>query len=285
MENQSGLGKGLSAILPITKTNYVGEKGEKVLKVPVEKIEPNPFQPRKHFADNQLSELTESIKEHGIIQPLIVTAKEGGTYELIAGERRWRAAKSLNLRTVPVIVRQAEKQEKMELALIENLQREDLNSIERAWAYRRLLDEFNLTQEALAKRVGKGRPSITNSLRLLVLPEEIQKALEENKITEGHAKIIMGLDDPAKQLEFFHKIVRHQMTVRDATKILRTIQVKGHTRELKDWQLALREKEKVLEESLGTKVQVQKRGPKGQIVIEFYSDEELDEIMRKICSS
>lgn len=284
MDNQSGLGRGLAAILPITKTSYIGEKGEKVLKVPVEKIEANPFQPRRHFADSQLAELSESIKEHGIIQPLIVTAKEGGVYELIAGERRWRAAKLLNLRTVPVIVRQAEKQQKMEMSLIENLQREDLNSLERAWAYRRLLDEFNLTQGELAKRVGKGRPSVTNSLRLLALPEEIQKALEENKITEGHAKIIMGLEDPVKQLEFFHKIVRHQMTVREATKILRTIQVQGHTRQLKDWQLDLRHKEQVLEEALGTKVQVQKRGPKGQIVIEFYSDEELEEIIRKICS-
>ncbi len=215
----NGIGRGLSSLIPQKVKKVATTPGgeavvdviseadkDRVLHLSPDVIDVNPSQPRKNFASEQLKELADSIKQYGIIQPLIVM-QIGNKYELIAGERRWRAAKILGLATVPVITRQAQEQEKLELALIENLQREGLNSIETALAYRKLIDEFNLTQEELSKRLGKARPTITNILRLLNLPEEIQQALIQGKITESHAKIIIGLDTEAKQLELFKRII------------------------------------------------------------------------------
>jgi len=291
----NGLGRGLSSLIP-QKVNKVAttssgdavinvvseaDKG-KVLQLNPEQIGLNPMQPRKNFNEHQLHELVESIKQYGIIQPLIVTQKNG-QYELIAGERRLRAAKVLGLATVPAIVRQADEQQKLELALVENLQREDLNAIETAIAYRKLIDEFNLSQEELAVRVSRSRPVITNTLRFLNLPEEIQNALIEGKITEGHAKIIVGLETEAQQLALYKKILLNKMSVDQSLKETR---VMGGTKQARiKINYADKDKEFAFRQFFGTKAEVKRKGKGGEVIIYFYSDEELGEIVAKIKNS
>lgn len=278
-----GLGRGLSSLIPSRKViqaispNEV-PSGAKLVDVPVKNIRPNPKQPREDFGYQDLEDLINSIKEHGIIQPLIVTRVDGENYELIAGERRYRAAKFLNLRTVPAIVRTARDQEKLELALIENIQRKNLNPIEEGRAYQRLMDEFNLTQEEVAVRVGKSRPVIANTLRLLNLPEEILQALRSGKIKESHGRTLLSLPDKKSQLKYFSRILKNEMTVRDTENAVRKI--KGVRQ--KNVDPALAAKEELLRGVFGTKVEIKKRGSKGQIVIYFYSDEEYGDIIRKI---
>jgi len=251
---------------------------DRVLQISPDRIQVNPMQPRRNFNEHQLNELIESIKQYGIIQPLIVTQKNGD-YELIAGERRLRAAKILNLATVPVIIRQADEQQKLEVALVENLQREDLNAIEAALAYRKLIDEFNLNQEELAIRLGKSRPVITNTLRLLNLPEEIQAALIDGRITEGHAKTIVGLESEAKQLALFKKILLNKMTIEDAMKETRM----GGTKMARiKINYADKDKEFAFREFFGTKAEIKRKGKGGEVIIYFYSDEELGEMVEKI---
>ena len=252
---------------------------DQVLQISLDRIQVNPMQPRRNFNEHQLNELIESIKQYGIIQPLIVTQKNGD-YELIAGERRLRAAKILNLATVPVIIRQADEQQKLEVALVENLQREDLNAIEAALAYRKLIDEFNLNQEELAIRLGKSRPVITNTLRLLNLPEEIQAALIDGRITEGHAKTIVGLESEAKQLALFKKILLNKMTIEDAMKETR---IMGGTKMARiKINYADKDKEFAFREFFGTKAEIKRKGKGGEVIIYFYSDEELGEMVEKI---
>jgi len=252
---------------------------DRVLQISPDRIQVNPMQPRRNFNEHQLNELIESIKQYGIIQPLIVTQKNGD-YELIAGERRLRAAKILNLATVPVIIRQADEQQKLEVALVENLQREDLNAIEAALAYRKLIDEFNLNQEELAIRLGKSRPVITNTLRLLNLPEEIQAALIDGRITEGHAKTIVGLESEAKQLALFKKILLNKMTIEDAMKETRAM---GGTKMARiKINYADKDKEFAFREFFGTKAEIKRKGKGGEVIIYFYSDEELGEMVEKI---
>jgi len=252
---------------------------DRVLQISPDRIQVNPMQPRRNFNEHQLNELIESIKQYGIIQPLIVTQKNGD-YELIAGERRLRAAKILNLATVPVIIRQADEQQKLEVALVENLQREDLNAIEAALAYRKLIDEFNLNQEELAIRLGKSRPVITNTLRLLNLPEEIQAALIDGRITEGHAKTIVGLESEAKQLALFKKILLNKMTIEDAMKETR---IMGGTKMARiKINYADKDKEFAFREFFGTKAEIKRKGKGGEVIIYFYSDEELGEMVEKI---
>jgi len=288
----NGLGRGLSSLIP-QKVNKVAttssgdavinvvseaDKG-KVLQLNPEQIGLNPMQPRKNFNEHQLHELVESIKQYGIIQPLIVTQKNG-RYELIAGERRLRAAKVLGLATVPAIVRQADEQQKLELALVENLQREDLNAIETAIAYRKLIDEFNLSQEELAVRVSRSRPVITNTLRFLNLPEEIQNALIEGKITEGHAKIIVGLETEAQQFALYKKILLNKMSVDQSLKETR---VMGGTKQARiKINYADKDKEFAFRQFFGTKAEIKRKGKGGEVIIYFYSDEELGEIVNKI---
>ena len=304
----NGLGRGLSSLIPkkinkVTTTAQgdavVGVTGEvdknKILQVSPDKIKTNPMQPRKDFAPESLEELVNSIKQYGVIQPLIVTQPSSapadaealagkkateGKYELIAGERRLRAAQIIGLDKVPVIVRDAEEQEKLELALIENIQRTDLNSIEEALAYRKLIDEFNLSQEETAKRVGKARSSITNALRVLNLPQEIQQALIAGKISEGHAKLISGLDSENKQMALFNKIARNSLSVESAVKEARRM---GGTKAARiKINYADKDKEFALREFFSTKVEIKRKGKGGQIIIDFFSDEELEEMIGKV---
>lgn len=287
MSKIGGLGRGLSSLIPpkitkeaVSKIDQLGGE-RRILEIPVDKIQPNPLQPRTEFTHSDLEDLINSIKLYGVIQPLIVTDLGDGNYQLIAGERRLRASKIAGLAKAPVIVRKAEDQEKLELALIENIQRKNLNALEEAVAYQKLIDEFNLTQEEAAKRLGKSRTVITNALRLLTLPEEIQKAIIEDKITAGHARVIAGLQDPKEQLEFLKKIVRFGLNVRDTENVAKKVMVKTHTRTVGN-DPASSERENKLREALGTKVNIKKSGKGGEIVINFYSTEELDGIIKKI---
>lgn len=283
-----GLGKGLGSLIPqkssfentvVRQESSVAQGlGDRVIEVNVGEIRPNPQQPRKYFSPSNLESLADSIRKHGVIQPLIVTRAENG-YELIAGERRLRASKIAGLATVPVIVREVEKQEQLELSLLENIQRHDLNPIEEAVAYQRLLDEFNLTQDELSKRLGKSRPGIANMLRLLHLPEEIQRALAEGKITYSAARIIVGLPEQDR-MGFFQKALKSSLTVSDVDYEAKKIIVRKHVRKIKDPNSL--EKEEKLRHALGTKVTIKNSGAQGQIIIHFFSQEELNSLCDKI---
>lgn len=252
------------------------------LEVPIESIVPNPHQPRLHFDEEKLRELAESIREHGILQPLVVSPKGDGKYELIAGERRLQASKQAGLSTVPVVVRDVEEQQKLELAVIENVQRHNLNPIEEAKAYARLMDEFGLTQEETAMKMGKSRSAVGNAVRLLILPVEIQRALAEGKISEGHAKALLSIENPEKQRALFDLIVKSGITVREAETKAREVSVRPHTRRMVALPPELAEKAERLSNALGTRVAVKPAGKGGRIVVEYYSPEEFDGILGKI---
>ncbi|MFA5109224.1 MAG: ParB/RepB/Spo0J family partition protein [Patescibacteria group bacterium] len=288
-----GLGRGLGSLIP-KKTVVYGQNpfksgaaeeetfllrdSDRILKISPERIDINPQQPRTNFSESALNDLAESIRQHGIIQPLIVT-KKGDRFELIAGERRLRSAKIIGLKEVPVIVRDEKAQKKLELALIENLQREDLNPLESARAYKRLIEEFNITQEEAAKKLGKARSSVANALRLLSLPAAIQDALAGGKITEAHAKYLLGLEGEAKQLNMLKKILRQNLTVAQTDKEIKRL---GGTKDARPKDYFDRAKEEELGEYLSTKVEIKRQGKGGKILIDFYSEEELNEITRKI---
>lgn len=293
MAKKSGLGRGLDSLIPQKSSAKSGAKksaasavastkknkaSEGLFNVDINKIHPNPHQPRSEFIHQELEELISSVKEHGVLQPLVVTARNS-EYELIAGERRWRAAKMANLKTVPVIVRQVKQQQKLELALVENIQRQNLNPLEEARAYQKLIDEFGLKQEQVARKVGKSRSVIANSLRLLNLPEEIKKAITNGKITAGHAKIIAGLRNSKEQLKFFKKILKEGLSVRQTESDYKKVAVKKHFRKVDP---NLRAQEEELERLLGTKVSIKKKAAGGQIIIEYYSAEELKELLNKL---
>lgn len=289
-----GLGRGLSSLIPKKTVTYgqnpfashisseeetvVLRDGDRILKINPERIDINPQQPRTHFNESALNDLAESIRQHGIISPLIVT-KNGDRFELIAGERRLRSAKLIGLKEVPVIIRAEEEQKKLELALIENLQREDLNPLESARAYKRLIDEFNITQEEAAQKLGKARSSVANALRLLSLPEAIQDALARGKITEAHAKYLLGLEGEAKQLSMLGKILRQNLTVAQTDKEIKRL---GGTKAAKIKDYFDRAKEEELGEYFSTKVEIKRQGKGGKLVVDFYSEEELNEIIKKI---
>jgi ParB family chromosome partitioning protein len=252
---------------------------QEVKEIPVEQIIPNPHQPRRNFSSSDLEDLVASIKEHGIIQPLVVS-KNDGSFELIAGERRWRAAKIVGLKTIPAIVRDATKQQKIEWALIENLQRADLNPLEEALAYRALMDEFNFTQEQAAARVGKSRPAVANTLRLLELPEEIQDALRDGKITKSHARTLLGESNPVKQHELFLAMLTGKVTVRLAEKAVSSHHKNINSGRRIDPNLAAHEKR--LQEILGTRVEIKERGGKGTVTLHFYSKEDLSDLLSRL---
>ena len=288
-----GLGRGLGSLIPKKTLTYgknpfqsdvdesevlVVNDGDRILKVNPDRISINPQQPRTHFNDIALNDLAESIKQHGIISPLIVT-KKGNDFELIAGERRLRASKLLGLNEVPVIVRAEQEQKKLEIALIENLQREDLNPLETARAYKRLIDEFNITQEEAAKKVGKARSSVANALRLLALPLEVQEALASGKISEAHAKYLLGIEGEAKQINLLRKILRQNMTVADTDREIKRL---GGTKAAKQKDYLDKAREEELSQYLGTKVELKRQGRGGKLIIDFYSEEELGELIRKI---
>ncbi len=284
MEKTSGLGRGLSSLIPNKKAsiNPLGDitsDREKIHQLPVGSISPNPHQPRTSFDEADLMDLTQSIKEHGIIQPLIVS-KVGDDWQLIAGERRLRAAKSLGLETVPAIVRDIDDQKKLEFALIENLQRTDLNPLETATAYQKLIDEFNLNHDQLAGRVGKSRSAVANTLRILNTVNEVQEAISDGEISEGHARTLAGLPEE-DQKEVLSKIISQGMNVREAEKASKEVVVRKHLRKVA-YNPELKSLEDRLQQALGTKVEIKKSGESGQIVIKFYSEEELSEIIDKL---
>lgn len=277
----------------------LGPIKEAVYLIEVEKIKPNPYQPRKHFDDESLKELADSIREYGILQPLIVSRVEKETdfgrsveYQLIAGERRLRAAQLLGLERVPAIIRPSfEERQKLEAAIIENIQRSDLNPLETARGFAKLADEFGLPQREIAERIGKSRAYVANMLRLLELPSEAQRALEEGKITESHARLLLSIQNPEKQRALLGEILSRKLTVRETEILTRRILemplgefVQKHQDvSISDLGDALeKEIERKLEEIFGTKVEVKKRGNKGKITINFFSEEELNEILKKL---
>lgn len=243
--------------------------------VAVAEIEANPDQPRTVFRHQPLEDLMNSIKEHGVLQPLAVTRRPEGGYELIAGERRLRAARMLGLEKVPVMIREAKLDEKLVLGLIENIQREDLNPLEEARAYERLIQEFGFTQEMVAKKVGKARPTIANALRLLELPQEIQDAIAAGTVSAGSARAIVSIQDTRSRLALFRKLVGEKMNTRQVEAGVRSLKGKA-----KDPAVAAAEEQ--LREQLGAKVEIKKRGGKGAVAICFYSDEEFEAVMVKL---
>jgi ParB family chromosome partitioning protein len=252
-----------------------------VMQLAIEKILPNPFQPRDDFDDEPLQELTESIRQRGIVQPLIVRKGANGNFELIAGERRWRAAKNAGLATVPVLVRQATDQDALELALIENLQREDLNPIEEALAFEQLATQFKLTQEAIAVKVGKSRAAVANSMRLLALPEDLRAWVAKGMLSVGHAKVILGLANADQQAYIASEVLRRNLTVRDTERAVEQVKAaRAASRKVKaSSQPEYTAVVNALQEKLATKVEIHPRKKGGTIAIEYYSANDLDRLL------
>lgn len=264
MKKKDPLGKGLSAIL-----NDVEDRGAPLF-VPLAQIRPNPNQPRLSFKDDSIAELSDSIKEKGLLQPILVRKAEHG-YEIIAGERRFRACIRAGLNEVPVIVKDADDKESLEMALIENLQREDLNSMDVARVYRRFVDEFDYTHDGLAKKIGVDRSSITNYMRLLKLPSWIQELIAEGRLTQGHGRVLITLEDEAEQKRYVDRVLKEAISVRGLEGIRRQ---KGSTRES-----PFGYAEDLLRETLKTKVQITFRKNKGKLIIEFYSKDDLETLL------
>jgi ParB family chromosome partitioning protein len=280
MARKGGLGRGLESLIPTGET--LRRSG--LNQVAVEDILPNPRQPRSFFDENELQELANSIKEHGLIQPLIITdAEQDGKYTLIAGERRWLAAQRAGLKSVPVVIREASDQQRLELALIENVQRADLNALEEAEAYRQLVEEFSLSHEEVAARVGKSRTAVTNTLRLLKLPAVVQKALLEGKISAGHARALLGLATPQAQAAVLNSILQRQLSVRQTEELVERLKGEKPATAPKmpaDPQvLALEER---LQTALGTRVNLDKRRKGWTLTIHSYSDEELNVLLERL---
>lgn len=277
--NQRGLGKGLSALLSDVVTN---EEDDQVREIAIIDIEPNPWQPRKTFSESHIKELSESIAIHGVIQPIIL--QENGTkYTIIAGERRWRAARLAGLSVMPAIIRSFSEQETLEIALIENIQREDLNTIELAQAYEYLVDEFSLTQKEVANKVGKSRSSVANIMRLLNLSAYVQEKLSDNAISYGHARAILAINDEKLQEEITDEIIASQLSVRETEKLIQKLsEPKKDKVEKPEQSPFYRELQEGLQNALGTKVQISQGKKKGKIEIEYYSEDELERIISLI---
>ena len=250
-----------------------------VLNVSPDRVSANPRQPRTMFNEEKLEELKQSIAQYGILEPLIVTEKVDGSFELIAGERRLRCAKTLKLSTVPIVVRHADDLLKLELSLIENLQRQDLNAIEEAEGYRELCETFGLTQEEVAKKAGKSRETISNALRMLDLSGDMQKAIGSARMSPAHGRILLSIDSPRARQEIFEAITRRNLSVREAQE-LAAPKIRRKRATLKDPTVAADEVR--LREALNTKVQIEKRGARGRIVVHFYSDEDYGEMIGKL---
>jgi ParB family transcriptional regulator, chromosome partitioning protein len=311
MTNNFGLGRGLASLIPPKKSGLskddkkTGDPGENISQqsgsalsndlvenipaknsgniqeINIIQVVPNPHQPRKNFNPEKLQELSDSIRQHGILQPIVVS-KNGNQYELIVGERRLQAAKLAGMTKIPAIVREATDQQKLELAIIENIQRHDLNPVEEAKSYAKLVQEFGLKQEEVAAKAGKSRSAVANKLRLLSLPVEIQRSIIEGKITEGHAKAILAIENPEKQRALFELILKGNLTVRQTEDKTREISVRTHKRVVsRDPEIKKIEDDLVAK--LGTKVKVSKAGNGGRIIIDYYSKEELDNLISKIC--
>ena len=288
-----GLGKGLDALIPSTievknekvkVDNSVDDSSEKLVKITM--VEPNREQPRKNFDEDALLELAESIKQFGLLQPILVQDRKT-YYEIVAGERRWRAAKMAGLKEVPVIIRDLTEQEIVEISLIENIQRENLNPIEEAMAYKRLLTEFNLKQDEVAERVSKSRTAVTNSMRLLKLCDEVQQMIIDDMITTGHARALISIEDKEQQYTIAQKIFDEKLSVRDVEKLVKDlnkpIKEKKKIEKDKSLEIIYQDIEEKLKQSLGTKVAISSKGEGiGRIEIEFYNNDDLEKITDRL---
>jgi ParB family chromosome partitioning protein len=278
------LGKGLDAFFP---TAFSGDLDNAVESVALEDLRPNPYQPRKQFDEAGLDELARSIRMHGIIQPLVVRKSIKG-YDIVAGERRFRAAKRADLKKVPVVIKELSDNEMMQIALIENLQRENLNPIEEATAYKKLLDGLKLTQEELAKKLGKSRPHVANQLRLLQLDGKVQKLLEEGKLSMGHGRALVGLKDKKQLIPVVNKVLKEQLNVRQLEALIQKLNhhVSRETSKKKTWTMPPELKEKVdgIRERLGTSVKIKpaRAGEKGKIELDYYSADDLYRLLELI---
>ena len=297
MALKRGLGKGLDSLIPtnvmmesevkhatVSTASSPEEEKDGTLMVKLSKVEPNREQPRKNFDEDSLQELAESLKQFGMLQPILVQNR-GDYYEIIAGERRWRAAKIAGLKEVPVIVRELTDQEIVEISLIENIQREDLNPIEEAQAYKRLLTEFHLKQDEVAERVSKSRTAVTNSMRLLKLCDEVQKMVVDDMISTGHARALISIEDPEEQYLIAQKIFDEKLSVRDVEKLVKDLHKppKPPKEENKTLQAIYQEISERLKQSLSTKVSVSaKQNGAGKIEIEFYNHEDLERLLERI---
>ncbi len=279
MPQRSGLGKGLDALIPGGSTPREGG----AVQLPIDSIARNPRQPRQSFREDELEELAASIRAHGIIQPLIVSPGPGGTYTLIAGDRRWQAARRAGLKTVPVVVRVASDQQFLELALIENVQRADLNAIEEAEAFQHLAKEFGMSHEAIASRVGKSRVAITNTIRLLEASPAVKQALVNGRISEGHARALLALGSARAQEAALQRVVNLDLSVRQTELLARKLSGHRPAPKRKPARNAnVADLERRLSASLGTKVNLKHGKKGGSVTIHYYSDEELDAILEKL---
>lgn len=294
-----GLGKGLDSLIPVSgSTKPVSEKNMATEKednkgsetiVKITQVEPNREQPRKNFDEDALQELADSIKQFGLLQPILVQDRKTH-YEIIAGERRWRAAKLAGLKEVPVIIRDYTDQEIVEISLIENIQREDLNPIEEAQAYKRLLTEFNLKQDEVAERVSKSRTAVTNSMRLLKLCDEVQQMIIDDMLSTGHARALISIEDPEQQYTIAQKIFDEKLSVRDVEKLVKNLnkpeKPKKEDKEDKSLSIIYQDIEEKLKQSLGTKVEISSKGNgSGKVEIEFYNHDDLDRIIELLSRS
>lgn len=283
-----GLGRGLDALLQPYDVQIVSSSGrEAIQEIKITDIDPNTDQPRKRFDEQRIMELAQSIKQHGVVQPIIVKPNNG-RYVIVVGERRWRAARLAGLTHIPAIVRDVERRELVELALIENLQREDLNPIEEAQGIRQLIEEYGLTQEQVAERIGWSRSAVANALRLLSLSDEIKGYLEDGRLTSGHARALLSIEDEQMRLMLARRIVEKGLSVREVEQIVRNI--KGRTKESKNKETVIKkpsyilEIEANLEERFGTRVQITPGKKKGVIQIEYYSEDDLERIVERLMS-
>lgn len=277
--NKKGLGKGLGALISTDDDEKTG-----VLEIRINDIEPNKGQPRKNFNDEKLTQLSESIKQHGIVQPIIVR-KEDNVYKIVAGERRWRAARLAGIKTVPVVVREITNKQVMEIALIENIQREDLNPLEEAEAFEKLLSEFHMTQEELSNTIGKSRSAIANTIRLLGLSDIVKQFLISGEISSGHARALLAVEDKSEQDELCKEIIDRSLNVRQTESLIKSylkndLKTNENKTESNDEQYLKIEEE--LQNIFGTKVKLFSKNKKGKIMIEYYSSDELERIMELI---
>lgn len=277
---KKALGKGLAALLPESEAK---ETGQTIHMIPVAQIVPNRHQPRKTFVEEELRELVESVKQHGILQPVLVRRKGENLYELIAGERRFRAAKAAQLPAVPAVIRKSGDQDSTILSLIENIQRSNLNPLEEAKAYRQLIDELGLTQEAVAERVGRDRASVANVCRILSLPTEVQGMVASGRLTLGHAKVILGIKNSEDQLTLAKRILRDQLSVRQVEQLVKKRSGKAKSRQAAGNRLHA-DVEDRLRKHLGTKVVIRSKRPGGELVLTYYSQDDLTRIVDVILS-
>lgn len=287
------LGRGLDALIPMKQPEAEAERRQPTT-IPIDAIQPNPYQPRTAFPQDSLLELAESMRKNGVLQPVMVTpAATPGRYELIVGERRWRAAKLAGLTVIPAVIRSATAPERLHLALVENLQREDLNPLEAAKGYRRLIDDFHLTQEEVGEIVGKSRVVVANALRLLDLPTAIRQALAGGLITEGHARALAGLDDVSTQEALAHRVINERLTVREVEKLVadwKTVLTAGETslrRRGRQKSSAVRSLEEELQRILSRKVEITGSQKKGWVRLQYYSLDDFDQLSEalKRCGS